>query len=256
MGSSPQSYSIGLTESGMKRSETSRRTIFESFEQGVHHHDFIRNESQQPDGSVTSMHFPSMRINESTVEAYGRIPKEKSGELRSTRNLRDYRPADSRALESKGDPIQDSDDELALPAAPGASKPKYKKSPSKNGQRGRSAATRKGAAGQTFSLDFAQTYDLEATGPNLMLRQSPDNPRVFRITSSDVDGNIETIHTLDLTCVNKITSDNTHLMRLGGPTRNGGPYWFDLKFPESSEFIRFRTNYVEREIVSSVTQDP
>ena len=223
--------------------EHSKQIAVESIERGVNHQSRMHDQPQQPTGRVTSNYFPpnKMRINESTTETYDRIASKIPDGSRSNRNLREYRAAESHVLEIKGDPIEGSEDELAQPNSP---KSRRKQPPPKTMPQGKTASKRKVTAGQYYQLNYVRTLDSVHDRTQLTLRQT-DNPKIFRITGADLDGNVKTLHQLNLNSVNKVTADNTHRMRLTGPLdTQGGMHWYDLEFEDAFEFAQFRNNYV------------
>jgi hypothetical protein len=78
----------------------------------------------------------------------------------------------------------------------------------------------------------------------LMLRQDTNNPKTFRITNEDLEGNVQTLHAINLRNINRVEYDNLTRMRLLGPATNGNRYWFDLEFKDPPQFMNFRNNHV------------
>ncbi|KAF2629290.1 hypothetical protein BU25DRAFT_465433 [Macroventuria anomochaeta] len=253
-GSLSQGQSANIADDDIKPPGTARKTILQSIEQGVKRNPSLI-ESQHSNERVTSKHFPTMRINESTAaETYDRITSGVS-ESGLTRNLREYRPAESHIPELKGDPIEGSEDELAQP---NTSKSRRKQSPSTTSQMKHSAAARKNTIDKCYQLEYARSYGFGPDWAQFSMEHT-ENPRKFRISGLDLNGNSKVLKILDLASINRITSDNTHSMRITGPSVNGNMYWCDLKFPEFKDFIQFRDNYIIPEVAcnaqSSVSND-
>lgn len=197
--------------------------------------------SKGPSERITSAHFSTkMHINESTKQVDDQLASEYP--KFPTKNLREYRPI---GLEVNEDPIEGSEDELAQPN-PKSLKTKRKKTPVESGRTSKDVAIRN--SDNTFDLSFIRTYGFESRGPQLMLRQNIDNPKVFRITGLDDEGNVKTHGILELARVNKITTDGAQNMRLSGAAVDGNLYWFDLEFLLDNQFEQFRDHHVFPEV--------
>jgi sentrin-specific protease 7 len=239
------SQARSVTDEGFEESLTTTRSIFDGFEQGVHQNPSRHNQPQQAMERVTSKHFPTMRINESTAETENHATQAPRGGSQTTRNLRDYQPT---GFKIGGDLVEGSDDELAQPT-PDIMKARRKKSPSIHVQKGRGAPDLESLTGKCYRLDYARSYDLQAESKKLMLRQIKNDAKIFRLADEDPEGNVETIDEVNLSKINAVTSDNLARMRIMGPFKNGSRYWFDLKFEDRNEFREFLHTWVLPEAV-------
>ena len=186
-----------------------------------------------------------MRINELTAETENRAAEASRGGSQTTRNLRDYQPT---SFELGGDPVEGSDDELAQPTDD-IWKTRRRTLPSLPVQKGRGAPDFEGLTSKCYRLDYARSYDLQARSKKLMLRQTKNDPKTFRLTDEDPEGNVETIDEVNVGKINAATYDNLTRMRIMGPFKNGSRYWFDLKFVDRNEFREFLHTWVLPEVV-------
>lgn len=241
-GTQPQEQHFSIHEDSESPPKTARSFILNEHEQGVNQRP-SRNKAQRSTG-VTSNHFApdklQTRINEST-EAEATASEQHNG---VAGDLRHHRYAEQ-VTEDLNDPIQDhSEDELARVAL-NTSKSQRRKSPTKTGKRGNDARQQKELVGRTYRLRYFQTYGSANDKTGLILRHT-ETPNILRITGMDVEGNIKTLHHLNLHSVVKAEADNTHRMRLTGSKSQGKTYWFDLHFENNQEFIAFRKLVFDR----------
>jgi hypothetical protein len=159
--------------------------------------------------------------------------------------LREFRHA-----EHLNDPISGSEDELAQKDSD-TSKAGRRQSPSttmlKDDAREQSDAT-----GTSYRLRYARSYNLNVSSKDLRLRQVEPGSKTYRVTTPDSEGNVQTLDIIDLGCVNRSDFDNLNRIRLLGPSKNGGRYWFDLQFAEDEKFRNFRDNFVLRECLQGL----
>lgn len=232
-----------ITDDGFQDRPTARRSILTDFEQGVSR-ESLPSEARHTDGSVRSTHFSKMQIKESTVESEERAARAAEAGSRAMKNLREFQSAN---MEIEDDAIEGSEDELA-PPSPNTSRTRGKKSSSKIPQTNKSAAVKRtSAAGQSYQLEYARSYEFDGTQTQLLLERT-DNPKKFKITGQDTSGKIKLLKVLDLASVTKITSDNTHNMRLTGSSVDGNIYWCDLTFTNFIDHQTFLQTYVHPEV--------
>ncbi|KAJ4339580.1 hypothetical protein N0V95_007744 [Ascochyta clinopodiicola] len=189
-------------------------------ERDVHHNSTGHALSQQNSERVTSQHFAlnKMRINESTAQLHDHNSSNASGEPYSMKNLRDYRAAGEGEVEVRSNPIESSEDELAQPLPNQSSTPRSLNM-YRPGKGGKAAVARQGTVSNSYQLDYARTYNLDS-GCEQLIMEPTANPKNFRIARRNPNGDLKTLQMLNLASVNKVWSDDTHMMRLEGPLKN------------------------------------
>lgn len=241
---SPSRETVYINDDDFETPRTARSLILQDFKQGVKPKS-TSNDQQHSRGRVTSSHFPVMRINESCADMDDGMVSQIAS---TSKDLRDYRPAQCSASDVGKDPIEDSEDELAQ-SAPNSARAGPKQSPSKILQTKRITAKRKTTTEKSYQLEYARSYDVEPDSLRLTLEPT-ENPKDFRIMGHDLNGKSKLLKMLKLASVNRIVSDDVRSMRLVGPVANGNKYWCDLTFANFLGFQHFRDTFVYPEVAN------
>ncbi|KAF3035996.1 hypothetical protein E8E11_001142 [Didymella keratinophila] len=246
-GSQPEEQAFAIYDDYDPTPQAPRSAILQGHEQGVDSKP-SQTKAQRSTG-LKSRHFKNnskMNVNESIAgesakDDNHRTAAAQAGSRGSSKNLRDFRHADH-----EDDPISGSEDDLA-----DTSKARPRQSLSTTMLRA-DARQQNDTTGTSYRLRYARSYNLNVSSRDLRLRQVEPGLKTYRVTTLDGEGNVQTLDSIDLGRVNRSDFDNFNRIRLLGPSKDGGRYWFDLQFAEDERFRNFRDNHVLRECLQGL----